>query len=156
MADSVAMTAESFQALQEEVERLETEGRREIADRIKTAREWGDLKENAEYHDAKNAQAHLETRIATLREKLLRAEVQEGRPPSDVVALGSRVTVKDQSSGREDVFVLVPATEADPAKGRLAYEAPLDRELVGDKPVATLIVATRYGETGLTVLDAGL
>ena len=89
------MTAESYQALKMEIERLETEGRREIAERIKTAREWGDLKENAEYHDAKNAQAHFEIRIATLREKLLRAEVQEGGSPSDIVVLGSRVTVKD-------------------------------------------------------------
>src|SRR5438270_12411183 len=102
MADSVAMTAESFQALQEEVERLETEGRREIAERIKTAREWGDLKENAEYHDAKNAQAHLETRIATLRDKLLRAEVQEVGRSSDMVALGSRVAVQGEASGPED------------------------------------------------------
>src|SRR5256885_11349768 len=117
MSDPVVTTAESHRALQEEVERLEAEGRREIAERIKTAREWGDLKENAEYHDAKNAQAHLETRIATLREKLLRADVQDGKPPSDIVALGSRVTVRDEASGREDVFELVPATEANPSGG---------------------------------------
>src|SRR5438067_4066894 len=115
MADSVAMTAESFQALQEEVERLETEGRREIAERIKTAREFGDLKENAEYHDAKNSQAHLETRILTLRDKLLRAEIQDAAPPSDVVTLGTKVTMRDEASGREDTFTLVPALEAQPA-----------------------------------------
>jgi transcription elongation factor GreA len=155
MADSVAMTAESFQALQQEVERLETEGRREIAERIKTAREWGDLKENAEYHDAKNSQAHLETRIATLREKLLRADVQEGRPPSDVVALGSRVTVKDEASGREDVFVLVPATEANPSSGKPSFEAPMARALVGAKPGDTVRVATPRGERRLSVLALG-
>jgi len=149
------MTAESYQALKMEIERLETEGRREIAERIKTAREWGDLKENAEYHDAKNAQAHLETRIATLREKLLRAEVQEGGPPSDIVALGSRVTVKDQTSGREDVFVLVPATEADPSNGRLSYEAPMARALVGAKPGDTVSVNTPRGERRLSVLSLG-
>ena len=155
VSDSVAMTAESYQALKMEIERLETEGRREIAERIKTAREWGDLKENAEYHDAKNAQAHLETRIATLREKLLRAEVQEGGPPSDIVALGSRVTVKDQTSGREDVFVLVPATEADPSNGRLSYEAPMARALVGAKPGDTVSVNTPRGERRLSVLSLG-
>jgi len=149
------MTAESYQALKMEIERLETEGRREIAERIKTAREWGDLKENAEYHDAKNAQAHLETRIATLREKLLRAEVQEGGPPSGIVALGSRVTVKDQTSGREDVFVLVPATEADPSNGRLSYEAPMARALVGAKPGDTVSVNTPRGERRLSVLSLG-
>ena len=155
MSDTVAMTADSYRALQQEVERLETEGRREIADRIKTAREWGDLKENAEYHDAKNAQAHLETRIATLREKLLRAEVQEGKPPPDVVALGSRVKVKDEASGREDVFVLVPATEADPSNGRLSYEAPMARALVGAKPGDTVSVNTPRGERRLSVLSLG-
>ena len=155
MSDSVAMTAQSFRALQEEVERLETEGRREIADRIKTAREWGDLKENAEYHDAKNAQAHLETKIATLREKLLRAEVQEGGPPSDIVALGSRVTVKDEASGREDVFVLVPATEAKPSDGKLSYESPLAKALAGAKAGDTVTVPTPRGERKLAVLALG-
>src|SRR3954451_12732007 len=117
MTDPVVMTAESHRALQEEVQRLETEGRREIAERIKTAREWGDLKENAEYHDAKNAQAHLETRIDKIRDKLLRADVQEAVAPSaDKVALGSRVTVKDESSGREDVFTLVPAMDGRPSE----------------------------------------
>jgi transcription elongation factor GreA len=153
MADSVAMTPSSFQALKEEIERLETDGRREIADRIKTAREWGDLKENAEYHDAKNAQAHLETKIATLREKLLRAEVQESAGGSDVVALGSRVTVKDEASGREDVFVLVPATEAKPSEGKLSFEAPLAQALVGAKAGQTVSVATPRGQRRLTLVS---
>jgi transcription elongation factor GreA len=155
MSDSVAMTAESLQALKEEIERLETEGRREIAERIKTAREWGDLKENAEYHDAKNAQAHLETRIATLREKVLRADVQESAPPADVVGLGTRVTVKDEGSGREDVFVLVPATEADPSNGKLSFEAPMARALVGAKAGDTVKVSTPRGERRLAVMSLG-
>jgi len=155
MSDSVAMTAESLQALKEEIERLETEGRREIADRIKTAREWGDLKENAEYHDAKNAQAHLETRIAGLREKVLRADVQDSKPSSDVVALGSRVTVKDEASGREDVFVLVPATEAKPSDGKLSFESPLAQALVGAKPGDSVKVPTPRGERKLSLLSLG-
>jgi transcription elongation factor GreA len=155
MSDSVAMTAESLQALKDEIERLETAGRREIADRIKTAREWGDLKENAEYHDAKNAQAHLETRIAGLREKLLRADVQDSTPPSDIVALGSRVRVKDEGSGREDVFVLVPATEARPSEGRLSFEAPLAQALVGARAGDTVTVPTPRGDRRLAVLSLG-
>jgi transcription elongation factor GreA len=155
MSDSVAMTAESYQALKEEIERLETEGRREIAERIKTAREWGDLKENAEYHDAKNAQAHLETRIAGLREKLLRADVQDSTPPADVVALGSRVTVKDEASGREDVFVLVPATEANPSSGKLSFEAPMAQALVGARAGETVSVATPRGQRRLAIVSLG-
>src|SRR5438045_4478433 len=153
MSDQI--TPEGYEALKAEVAELEGPARREIAERIKTAREWGDLKENAEYHDAKNSQAHLETRIATLREKLLRADVQEGGPPSDVVALGSRVTVKDETSGREDVFVLVPATEANPSSGKLSYEAPMARALVGARPGDTVSVATPRGERRLSVVALG-
>ncbi len=76
-------TAAGLQALQAELEQLEGDGRREIAGRIKTAREWGDLKENSEYHDAKNEQAHLETRIQRLREKIASAVVVEESPPRE-------------------------------------------------------------------------
>ena len=154
MSDTVAMTAESRHALQHEIERLETDGRREIAERIKTAREFGDLKENAEYHDAKNAQAHLETRIITLRDKLLRAEVQSDAP-SDVVALGTRVTVRDEASGRHDTFTLVPSIEAKPSAGTLSYESPLARALVGAHVGDTVRVPTPRGERRVTVIALG-
>lgn len=149
------MTPESHRALQHEIERLETEGRREIAERIKTARDFGDLKENAEYHDAKNAQAHLETRILSLRDKLLRAEVQESAAPGDVVALGSRVTVTDEGSGRTDTFTLVPAMEAKPSEGKLSYESPLARALVGARPGETVSVPTPRGERRVTAVALG-
>jgi transcription elongation factor GreA len=155
MSDSVAMTAESHLALQRELEHLETVGRREIAERIKTAREWGDLKENAEYHDAKNAQAHLETRIINLRDKLLRAEVQQSAPPSDVVGLGTRVTLKDEGTGRTDTFTLVPAREANPSEGNLSFESPLSRALVGARTGDTVKVATPRGERRVTVVALG-
>jgi transcription elongation factor GreA len=155
MPDTVVMTPESRRALIEEIERLETEGRQEIAERIKTAREWGDLKENAEYHDAKNSQALLETRILTLRDKLLHAEVQETQPSSDVVTLGTRVTVKDEASGREDVFTLGPATEAKPSEGRLSFEAPMARALVGARAGATVRVPTPRGERRMLVVSLG-
>jgi transcription elongation factor GreA len=155
MPDTVVMTAESHAALIEEIERLETEGRQEIAERIKTAREWGDLKENAEYHDAKNSQALLETRILTLRDKLLHAEVQKASPSSDVVSLGTRVTVRDEASGREDVFTLVPATEAKPSDGKLSYEAPMARALVGARAGATVRVPTPRGERRMLVVSLG-
>jgi transcription elongation factor GreA len=154
MSDTVTMTAESHQALQHEIERLETEGRREIAERIKTARDFGDLKENAEYHDAKNAQAHLETRIIKLRDKLLRAEVQ-ATSPSDVVALGTRVTVKDEASGRQDTFTLVPAIEAKPSAGNLSFESPLAHALVGARAGDTVRVLTPRGERRVTAIALG-
>ena len=85
--DRVLMTAEAQAALQAELEQLETVARREIAERIKTAREWGDLKENSEYHDAKNDQAHLETKILRIREQLLNAEVREVESQTEIVGL---------------------------------------------------------------------
>ena len=95
LSDSVVMTAEGKKALQAELEQLETVARREIADRIKTAREWGDLKENSEYHDAKNDQAHLETKILRIRERLLAAEIREVETQTDIVGFGSCVEVED-------------------------------------------------------------
>src|ERR1700734_1844797 len=98
------ITAEGLQSLNAELAELEGEGRRDIAERIKTAREWGDLKENSEYHDAKNEQAHLETRIAMVRARLQRAQVVEAAAAgSDVVALGTAVRVRGQA-GREHRF----------------------------------------------------
>jgi transcription elongation factor GreA len=155
MSDRIAMTAESHQALQEEIARLETEGRREIAERIKTAREFGDLKENAEYHDAKNSQSLLETRILTLRDKLLRADIQESAPSPDVVTLGTRVTMRDEASGREDTFTLVPALEAAPSSGKLSFESPLARALVGARADDTVKVQTPRGERRVTLIALG-
>ena len=153
MSDSVVMTVESHQALKEEIERLETEGRREIAERIKTAREFGDLKENAEYHDAKNSQALLETKILTLRDKLLRAEVQQSAPSADVVALGTTVTMRDENSGREDTFTLVPAMDAQPSAGKLSFDSPLARALVGAKAGKLVDVPTPRGVRKVTVIS---
>ena len=153
MSDSVVMTVESHEALKREIERLETEGRREIADRIKTAREFGDLKENAEYHDAKNSQALLETKILTLRDKLLRAEVQETAPAADVVALGTTVTLRDEGSGREDTFTLVSALDAAPSDGKLPFDSPLARALVGAKAGKLVDVPTPRGVRQVTVLS---
>src|SRR3712207_9351467 len=105
MADElVVMTAADHRALQAELHELETAGRAEIAARIKTAREWGDLKENAEYHDAKNSQAMLETKIARLRDQLVRAEIVEVPEHHATAGLGSRLRVVDRDSGRELVY----------------------------------------------------
>src|ERR1700691_5585253 len=97
MDEETLMTAADHEALTAELAELEGEGRRSMAARIKTAREWGDLKENSEYHDAKNDQAHLETKIKILRERLARAKVVEaavGQP--DIVGFGSTVSVRDE------------------------------------------------------------
>src|SRR6476661_4811076 len=93
------ITAEGLAELQGELAALEGEGRREIAERIKTARDWGDLKENSEYHDAKNDQAHLETKIARLRERISAAVIVEQEAAKDgTVGFGSNVVVRDEAA----------------------------------------------------------
>jgi transcription elongation factor GreA len=133
MADDSSrhISPDGFAALEAELQELESEGRRAIADRIRTAREWGDLSENAEYHDAKDAQAHLETKILRLRELRDNAVVVEPGSASGEVALGSVVRVRDLDSGRELEHTIVSAAESDPASGKLSIDSPLGRALTG-------------------------
>jgi transcription elongation factor GreA len=132
MDDSTLMTAGDHEALLAELAALEGDGRRAIAERIKTAREWGDLKENSEYHDAKNDQAHLETKIALLRERLARAKVVESGAGTGggIVGFGSVVMVRDEE-GREQRFEIVSSQTAAPAEGKISIESPVARGLVG-------------------------
>lgn len=146
------MTAEGLRALQAELEQLETVARREIAERIKTAREWGDLKENSEYHDAKNDQAHLETKILRLRERLLAAEVREVETRTDVVGFGSRVEVEDGTSGKRQTYTLVTPHEADPPAGKLSIESPMGKALLGTAVGRTAKFETPRGVRELKVL----
>ncbi|HTE60641.1 MAG TPA: transcription elongation factor GreA [Solirubrobacteraceae bacterium] len=125
------ISREGLAALEAELTELQTEGRRAIAERIKTARDFGDLKENAEYHDAKDAQAHLETKILRLRELRANAVVVETGGASGEVALGVVVAVRDLDSGREAEHTIVSAAESDPASGRLSIDSPLGRALTG-------------------------
>src|SRR3984893_10317629 len=130
MTEDNLTTAAGLEALTGELAELEGGGRREIAERIKTAREWGDLKENSEYHDAKNDQAHLETKIGTLRERLARARGVEVAAERDVVGFGSTVRVRDDD-GREQRFEIVSSQTAAPAQGKISVESPVARGLIG-------------------------
>jgi transcription elongation factor GreA len=152
MADETLMTAADHAALTAELEALEGEGRRAMAARIKTAREWGDLKENAEYHDAKNDQAHLETKIRQLRERLARAKVVEAAPANDgVVGFGSTVRVRDEE-GREQSFEIVSSQTAAPAQGRISVESPVAKALLGVALGGEVEVALPRGTRRYTVL----
>jgi len=146
------MTHEGLQALRAELEHLETVGRQEIAKQIKTAREWGDLKENAEYHAAKDAQAHLETRILQLRERIDNATVVEKQEGGDVVAFGVTVEVEDEESGRRSRYQLVSAAEASPSDGRLSYDSPVGTALRDKRKGDVAVVATPRGERRLRIV----
>jgi transcription elongation factor GreA len=146
-------TAEGLEALKAELERLEGDGRREIAERIRTAREWGDLKENAEYHDAKNEQAHLETRIARLRERIAGAVVVEsGDADPGVIGFGSTVVVREED-GRERTWTIVGSREASPAEGRLSADSPVASALMGRREGDRVPVALPRGTRTMTVLS---
>ena len=150
-----AITAEGLKALREELERLEGEGRRDMAARIQSARELGDLSENAEYHIAKEDQAHLETKIARLRERLRSARVVEAQEGAGEVAFGGTVHVVDEESGREASYTIVGPTEADASAGRLSAESPVAQALLGKRPGDVAVVSTPRGERRLRVEGLG-
>jgi transcription elongation factor GreA len=146
-------TAESLAAMEAELAALEGDGRREIAGRIKTAREWGDLKENSEYHDAKNEQAHLETKIARLREKISGAVVVADVPDgsADVVSFGSTVVVRDEQ-GKEQTWRIVSSHDSSPSKGLLSAESPMATALLGRAAGEQTAVTLPKGKRKLTVV----
>jgi transcription elongation factor GreA len=131
--DTIEMTAAELKRLREELSELESGGRSQIAARIKTAREWGDLKENGEYHAAKEAQAHLETRILRLREQVRAAVVVEGSGGDDV-RHGSTVEVTDLGKGSTQTFKIVSPNEASPKDGLLSSSSPVAQALIGSRP----------------------
>jgi transcription elongation factor GreA len=149
-------TAEGLQALQDELASLESDGRREIAARIKTAREWGDLSENSEYHDAKNDQAHLETKIARLREKIADAVIveEEQAGPAGVVGFGSTVVVRDDE-GAEKTWTIVSSHEADAKEGRLSAESPVAVALLGRPAGEQVAVSLPRGTRTLKIVSVG-
>lgn len=134
MPRDVILTEEGLEKLKAELEHLTTERRLEVAERIKTAREFGDIAENSEYDDAKNEQAMLESRIAQIEERLRSAVVVETSGiGTDVVSIGSTVNVKDQKTGKSVVYVIVGSAEADLAEGKVSNESPVGQALIGGK-----------------------
>ena len=148
MQKDVILTPEGLEKLKQEIEHLSGEKRREVAARIKEAREFGDISENSEYDDAKNEQMMLEQRIATLEEKLRSATVIDASElDTDVVRVGVTVNVKD-GDGKSDVFMIVGSTEADPSAKpkRLSNESPVGKALLGHKKGDTVDVALPSGK----------
>ena len=141
---SEPITAEGLRALEAELHRLETDERLAMSERIKAARELGDLKENAEYHIAKDDQAHLETKIKRLRERLLAARVVEAGDDGGF-AFGRTAEVLDEKTGTVHTWTIVGATEADISAGRLASESPVAQALLGRDEGDTVKVQTPGG-----------
>jgi transcription elongation factor GreA len=143
--DGEAITPSGLEALKAELEELQTAERRAMAERILAARELGDLKENAEYHIAKNDQAHLETRIKRLRERLRNAVVVETNADDATFAFGRTAEVLDEDNGKLQTWTIVGPTEADAAQGKLSAESPVARALIGRAPGDAVEVQTPRG-----------
>ena len=160
MPKDVILTPEGLQKLKDELELLSTDKRREVAERIKEAREFGDISENSEYDDAKNEQAMVESRIAQLQEKLRMATVIQAKDLStDVVQVGSVVHVKDEKTGKSVKYTIVGSAEAKPHEHKLSNESPVGRALIGRKRNETVAVKVPRGparKLKITKIDVGL
>jgi transcription elongation factor GreA len=141
-----SITPEGLKALETELHELETKGRQEMSRRIEAARSLGDLKENAEYHIAKEDQAHLETRIKRLRERLKNAVVVEADAGAGTLEFGRTAEVLDEGTGQVQTWTIVGATEADLATGKLSAESPVGRALLGRAPGDAIKVDTPRGQ----------
>jgi transcription elongation factor GreA len=146
MVREIVLTPEGLEDLKAKIRHLQTERRREVANRIKEAREFGDIAENSEYDDAKNEQAMLEKQIADLEEKLRSARViDEKKVDTDVVGVGVTVHVKDQKTEKSTKYKIVGSAEANPAEAKLSNESPVGKALIGHKRGETVSVPVPRG-----------
>ena len=146
MARETVLTPEGLKELKAKIDYLSGNRRREVAERIKEAREFGDISENAEYDDAKNEQAMLEKQISDLEEKLRNARVIDAKSvDTDVVSVGVTVHVKDQKTDKSSKYRIVGSAEADPAESKLSNESPVGKALLGHKRGETITVSVPRG-----------
>ncbi|MDP8911161.1 MAG: transcription elongation factor GreA [Actinomycetota bacterium] len=150
----VILTREGYEKLKQEIDYLSNDKRREVAERIRQAREFGDISENAEYDDAKNEQALLEHRIATLEERLTSARVIEADEVSaDVVSIGSRVELEDIDANETVEYHIVGSAEANPAEHKLSNESPVGKAIIGRKKGDVVEVAAPRGSLKFKIVD---
>jgi transcription elongation factor GreA len=150
----IILTPEGHTRLRDEIEHLSTVKRREVAERIKQAREFGDIAENSEYDDAKNEQAMLEHRIATLEERLKAARViEKGEVTTDVVSVGTIVRLRDVDAKETIEYTIVGSAEANPAEYKLSNESPVGRAIIGRKKGETVEVSAPRGALKYKIMD---
>jgi transcription elongation factor GreA len=150
----VILTPEGYEKLKQEIEELSTVKRREVAERIRVAREFGDIAENAEYDDAKNEQMLLEHRIATLEERLRDARVISKKDiAKDVVSIGSKVKLRDVAAKETIEYHIVGSAEADPGANKLSNESPVGKAIIGHKKGETVTVTAPRGTLKFKILE---
>jgi transcription elongation factor GreA len=146
MPKETLLTPQGLEALKAKIDHLSTDRRREVAERIRDARDFGDIAENSEYDDAKNEQAMLEKQISDLEDKLRNSRViDESEVTADAVGVGVTVHVKDQKTDKSTKFKIVGSAEANPSESRLSNESPVGRALLGHKRGETVTVPVPRG-----------
>jgi transcription elongation factor GreA len=149
----VYLTQEGFNKLREELDHLLNVRRREIAEQIAEAKAEGDLRENAGYDEAKNAQAFVEGRIRELEVKIRNAQIiDDSNSPTNLVALGRKVVVQEEGTNDDESYVIVGSTEADPRNGRISNESPIGKALMGKRKGAKVTVNTPGGNINFKIL----
>lgn len=150
----VILTTEGLLKLEQELENLKSVKRREVAERIKQAIEFGDISENSEYEDAKNEQAFIEGRIITLEKMLRNAKVIEPvDSDADTVHIGAKILLKDMEYGDEFSYTVVGSAEADPANNKISYESPVGRAILGKREGETVEVNVPAGKLLYQIIE---
>lgn len=154
MAKTIKITDDGLKKLQQELETLKTEGRADIAEKIKVARGYGDLSENSEYDEAKNEQAKLEARIVEIESMLKNVEIIEDiKGKAKTVVIGVKVKVLDVEYGDEDEYRVVGSTESDSRNGLISDESPMGKALLGKKIGDEVTVEAPAGEFKVKILE---
>jgi transcription elongation factor GreA len=150
----VILTPEGYEKLKQEIDLLQNSKRREVAERIRIAREFGDIAENAEYDDAKNEQAMLEHKIAQLEDRLLSARVITKKEISkDTVSVGSTVRLRDVQANKTFEYHIVGSAEANPAESKLSNESPVGKAILGHKKGEVVEVSAPRGALKYNILE---
>ncbi len=154
MAKRVLLTSEGLKKLQDELDNLKNVRRKENTEALKVAKSFGDLSENSEYDEAKNEQAEIEARISEIENMLKNIEIiDEDGIATDVVSIGTKVTVKDLDDGEIMEYLIVGSTEADPMKGKISDESPVGTALLGHKIGEIVVVEAPMGKLEYEVMN---
>ncbi len=154
MAKQIVVTPEGLKKLQDELEYLKTTARSDVAEKIKTARGFGDLSENSEYDEAKNEQAKIEARIVDLEVMLKDIKViDDSEITSDKVMLGVNVIVRDEQTGKEREFKIVGTAEANAGAGKISDESPIGKALMGHSTGDTVVAEAPRGDVKFTIVE---
>ena len=150
----IVLTKEGMAKLREELDYLKTEKRKEVSEKIREARSFGDLSENAEYDEAKNEQAEVESRINTIINMLKYARViDDSEITNDVVGLGTTVVIREVGEDEEETSSIVTTTEADPAVNKISQDSPVGKALIGHTAGDTVTVETPAGKIDFELIS---